>query len=199
MSKQEEDNKAKMIELFNQLVALPPIKDAAITYVLQKHAAWNDSNEIKVDVFPNKHPSYYKTLCIYSETHSSSWRRTGKPFTYVRIRSDKYDVYFKGKFTFDNKNLAKRLQKEIAELYFKLIDSHLAIIVKRDNEITSQQILTKKFAALNGSIYADNNTAYLDTGSFKIIYNNYDQKYTINIHKITETQLDKVVNILRNT
>jgi len=198
---QEAVAKIKMVELQKELLALPPIKDAPITYTLVENAGWSKATEICINVFPPSHSTYYKTLSIYTDTTtrgSYHSRHFNSQFvSYVRIKSDNHEIGAKRTlWTFETKGLAKRVQKRVAECYFQLLDLHINDLKRRSNEKIVTELMEKKFPKWN--LYVNDEKATIRHNDIELTYYHGQQSYDIKTEGLTEKQIAKIIETVEN-
>lgn len=188
----------KVIEKLYQSLS-PHCLDAenAIMYELFKDNGWEkNSYEVKVQVFPEDHPSYNKKIRVFADLKGNGHYHHTAYTTYIRIDSDDWTVSFKKNWTPNTKDLGAKVHAKVVEFVQELKSKYEARVQQKETETVVKEKMAVEFPETK-DVYVTGNRAsfYLEEG--KTEYNISGDLYSIELHSLTRDQLERVREIKR--
>ena len=199
--KAEQTAHDNMVILFSELVAFPQDAANPFTYNFKSNSILhsNGSDKATVEVtFPVVEDDRYQKVKVYYTLRRKGYSSYGDYKTFVRIESDHWEVRHKHNWTFETKDLSKKIHAKVSEMV-KELKHQDADRKKRGSDAEQvKEYLTKKFGE-DKSIYAtgDKGSAYLPEG--KIEFRLERKTFSIEMGGLTESQFDRILAIKNET
>jgi hypothetical protein len=198
--KTEQEAHGNMVNLFAALAAQPQDPENKFTYNFKSDSiisTGKDKADIEV-TFPIAEDAMYKRVRVYYALKRKGYSSYGGYKTFVRIESDHWEVRHKHNWTFETKDLAKKVHAKVGKMVKELKHLDFQRKEKVSNEAQVKEFLNKKFGE-NNSIYAtgDKGSAYLKEG--KIEYRLNSKTFSIEFGGLTEDQFDRILAIKKES
>jgi hypothetical protein len=182
--------------LFYQLDGLFAVKNSFV-YELVKDNGWEkNAFEIKIQVFPEDHPSYNKKIRVFANLKGNGhYHHTGYK-TYIRIDSDDWTVSFKKNWTPTTKDLATKINTKVTEFVQELQSKYEARVQQKETDTVVKEKMAVEFPEAK-DVYVTGNRASFYIKEGKLEYNiNYDT-YSLELSGLTRDQLRRILDIKR--